>query len=54
MNEIGPMTLDEAKTLVAEVAHWHHAFEIYPGDRQTGSNAFRQTMTGDPLTFCSA
>jgi len=25
------MTLSEAKTLVAEVAHWHHAFEIYPG-----------------------
>ncbi|SEC19471.1 tRNA (mo5U34)-methyltransferase [Rhizobiales bacterium GAS188] len=31
VKEIGPVTLDEAKILVAEVAHWHHAFEIYPG-----------------------
>ena len=25
------MTLDEAKTLVAGVPHWHHKFEIFPG-----------------------
>jgi tRNA (mo5U34)-methyltransferase len=25
------MTLDEARTLVGSVSHWHHAFEIYPG-----------------------
>src|SRR6516225_6647666 len=25
------MTNDEAKALVARVAHWHHRFEIYPG-----------------------
>jgi tRNA (mo5U34)-methyltransferase len=25
------MTPDEARTLVAQVPHWHHAFEIYPG-----------------------
>jgi tRNA (mo5U34)-methyltransferase len=25
------MTLDEARTLVASVSHWHQAFEIYPG-----------------------
>ena len=25
------MTIEEAKTLVASVSHWHHAFEIYPG-----------------------
>jgi tRNA (mo5U34)-methyltransferase len=25
------MSLDEARTLVASVSHWHHAFEIYPG-----------------------
>jgi tRNA (mo5U34)-methyltransferase len=25
------MTLDEARTLVSGVSHWHHAFEIFPG-----------------------
>lgn len=25
------MTLDEAKQLVASVAHWHHTFEVHPG-----------------------
>ena len=31
------LTLDEAKTLVASVRHWHHAFEIYPGLHTPGS-----------------
>jgi len=31
------MTLDEAKKLVAQVPHWHHAFEIYPGVVTPGS-----------------
>jgi tRNA (mo5U34)-methyltransferase len=31
------MTLDEAKKLVAQVPHWHHAFEIYPGLVTPGS-----------------
>jgi tRNA (mo5U34)-methyltransferase len=25
------MSVDEARRLVAEVPHWHHAFEIFPG-----------------------
>jgi tRNA (mo5U34)-methyltransferase len=25
------ITLEQAKSLVAGVSHWHHAFEIYPG-----------------------
>jgi tRNA (mo5U34)-methyltransferase len=31
------MTLDEAKKLVAQVPHWHHSFEIYPGLITPGS-----------------
>jgi tRNA (mo5U34)-methyltransferase len=31
------MTSEEAKSLVASVKHWHHAFEIAPGVRTPGS-----------------
>jgi tRNA (mo5U34)-methyltransferase len=31
------MTLDEAKSLVARVTHWHHIFEIFPGLITPGS-----------------
>lgn len=46
-------TLEEAKALVAQVPHWHHAFEVYPGVITPGSydptSLFAKMRVGDDL-----